>query len=239
MDNNQNNQFNSGFNNDSQNPFVNNNQNDNQSDREYQRKMDDQTRGNTILMTVIGVATLLVALVGATFAYFSATVSNASNQSVSITTATPAALEYKQTKALTLTNAKPGDKVTDGSFTVTNPAGNAVTYTYDLNVMVDDNTFSAATSANQLLLSYTVASSGANVPTLANFGTATDVTDGTTTFKVGTSTPLVSDQKIAPGETHTFTGTLEFVNLNVSQNENQGKSFVAHIDADDVKSVNS
>ncbi len=54
--------------------------------------MDGQNNNNrkhTILLTVIGVATLLVAIVGATFAYFTASVSgNASNDNVSVTTST-------------------------------------------------------------------------------------------------------------------------------------------------------
>ena len=65
-------------------------------------------KGNTALLTVIGVATLLVALVGATFAYFTATLSNESAQSISVTTATPVGLEYEGSSLL-LPNAMPGD----------------------------------------------------------------------------------------------------------------------------------
>ena len=46
-------------------------------------------KGNTILLTVIAVATLLVAVVGATFAYFTASVSgNESAKSVIVNAAT-------------------------------------------------------------------------------------------------------------------------------------------------------
>ena len=38
-------------------------------------------KNNTVLLTVIGIATLLVAVVGATFAYFSAQLSGTENQS--------------------------------------------------------------------------------------------------------------------------------------------------------------
>ena len=62
--------------------------------------MGEKKNSNTVLLTVIGVATLLVALVGATFAYFTATVSqNTANGTVDVTTSTLAALEmtsYKQ-----------------------------------------------------------------------------------------------------------------------------------------------
>lgn len=50
---------------------------------------DNSGRKNTILLTVIGVSTLLVALVGATFAYFTATLSgNPTTDNVNITTDT-------------------------------------------------------------------------------------------------------------------------------------------------------
>lgn len=50
---------------------------------------DNSGRKNTILLTVIGVSTLLVALVGATFAYFTAQLSgNPTNDNVNITTDT-------------------------------------------------------------------------------------------------------------------------------------------------------
>lgn len=61
---------------------------------------EERKSGNTVLLTVIGVATLLVALVGATFAYFTATVSqDTASGTVNVTTSTLAGLEmtsYKQ-----------------------------------------------------------------------------------------------------------------------------------------------
>ncbi len=45
--------------------------------------MEDKKNSNSILLTIIGVATLLIALVGATFAYFSATATSA-DQSIQV-----------------------------------------------------------------------------------------------------------------------------------------------------------
>lgn len=108
--------------------------------------MERNNNGNTVLLTVIGVATLLVALVGATFAYFTATVNNRTAQSVSITTASPMGLVYTGNK-LELLQAVPGDKTGDTGkeFTVQNPTSadgkTAVVQTYDLTFIVDTNTF--------------------------------------------------------------------------------------------------
>ena len=53
---------------------------------------------NTVLLTVIGIATLLVALVGATFAYFTASVNTSGVTAVTVTTT--------QVSGLTLTSGK-------------------------------------------------------------------------------------------------------------------------------------
>lgn len=59
----------------------------------------ERGNGNTVLLTVIGVATLLVALVGATFAYFTASIStDAENGTVNVTTSTLANLEMTSLK---------------------------------------------------------------------------------------------------------------------------------------------
>lgn len=60
--------------------------------------MGEKKNSNTVLLTVIGVATLLVALVGATFAYFTATVSQDTSAKVDVTTSTLAGLEMKSYK---------------------------------------------------------------------------------------------------------------------------------------------
>ena len=116
----------------------------------------ENNNGNTVLLTVIGVATLLVALVGATFAYFTATITNRSTQSVSLSTATPVGLIYEG-HSLQLLNAVPGEETLDpnnhnssgsGLFTVTNPrqsqdktVTNTVDQTYDLSLVVTGNNF--------------------------------------------------------------------------------------------------
>ena len=60
--------------------------------------MGEKKNSNTVLLTVIGVATLLVALVGATFAYFTATVSRDTSAKVDVKTSTLAGLEMKSYK---------------------------------------------------------------------------------------------------------------------------------------------
>lgn len=197
--------------------------------------------GNTVLLTVIGVATLLVALVGATFAYFSASIKNDAQESVIITTSAPVGLEYLG-ETLSLPNAIPGDKK-DGTFTVENPADSSFSQTYDLNLLVDVNEFvkdykanngrtedagDAALLAEQLVITLTGASNGTNTPSVLNSGKF-NLTDSTTPLSEA-ERKIVDDQRIDPGEKHTYSITVDFKELNIPQDANQGKSFQAHIE---------
>jgi len=198
---------------------------------EEELNMEERRNGNTVLLTVIGVATMLVALVGATFAYFTATVNTTSQQTVSVTTKSVTALEYKSNGAISLLNAVPG-RSANSTFTVENK-DTSVAQSYDLTFKVDGNTFNNTNGSNQLLVTITVASTGANTPSLSGW-TNKDYTNG-----VEDDAPIVGDQRINAGEKHTYTVTVNFAELNASQNANQGKSFSAHIEASDPKTLAS
>ena len=223
--------------------------------------MESGKNGNTVLMTVIGVATLLVALVGATFAYFSATVDNQAAQSVTITTATPVALQYtgdvNADEPMAIQNALPGAKDTR-TFTVFNPSTSSVAQTYDLTLKITENEFTDqkgtsdvedGSRTHQLLITITASSSVGDkselqAPTAqtASVDLATgkaqsvsysyNVTNGTKDDIV-----ICDNQKIEIGETITYTIKLEFLDLEISQNANQGKDFAAWIEISDPRSV--
>ena len=189
--------------------------------------------GNTVLLTVIGVATLLVALVGATFAYFTATVSNDQAQSVTVTTATPVGLEYLG-QQLTLDNAIPGN-TDDATFTVKNPSSSTTAQTYDLDLKIDENSFVTTDGADQLEITITAESTGANTPTVSN--SPYNVTDGTSTASAGKSFDVVTGQRVDINETQTYTVTINFKELDKAQDTNQGKTFKAHIEISNPMSV--
>ena len=193
--------------------------------------MEKNGNGNTVLLTVIGVATLLVALVGATFAYFTATVSNSQAQSVTVTTATPVGLEYVGTD-LSLTNAIPGNN-DQATFTVKNPQNSSTAQTYDLDLIIDQNTFNTTDGADQLEVKIT--GSGTTQVNVQN-GTY-NVTDGTTAAKAGSKFDVVTTQRIEPNETQTYTMTITFKELNEAQDANQGKAFKAHVEISNPVSV--
>lgn len=221
--------------------------------------------GNTILLTVIGVATLLVALVGATFAYFSTQIQNDSNQSVGITTAAPAGLSYVG-KQFALTNIVPSDaslEADNGEFVVTNPADSSISQKYDLKLVIDQNDLNNFDGDKQLLLTITsddatVANTAANVVTDAGVtnGVQWDLTNGAdltteqqakataagetskgTVARDSKSYVFVKEATLAPGEHDTYNMTLKFADLGVTQDYNQGKTFRAHVVIENQRSI--
>ena len=66
----------------------------------------ERNNGQTIFLSVIGIATLLVAIIGATFAYFTTTI-NGTDSSATITTAKIGSVGYT-TSSASATNVLPG-----------------------------------------------------------------------------------------------------------------------------------
>ena len=102
---------------------------------------DNSKKGNTILLTVIAIATLLVAIVGATFAYFTASVQgNGDASSIIVKTAEIGNITYKTGNEIRLENALPGDsgKIT---FSISASASSTNAIPYAINWAEVDNNF--------------------------------------------------------------------------------------------------
>ena len=101
---------------------------------------------NVVFLTVLAVATLLTAVVGTTFAYFTATVAgNGTAQATTITTANNLGITFSDGDNISDTNIVPGwQSPRSKTITVTNNGDTAVNYQIDwINV---NNTFSKGTS---------------------------------------------------------------------------------------------
>ena len=112
-----------------------------------------ENRKNTILLTVIAVATLLVAVVGATFAYFTAQGGGTAQTNINVTTSTSSNSSFELGSSLTI-NANQDNfdtkevahQTSTQTGTVTwTPAGGAedddLNFCYSVNLNVTTNTF--------------------------------------------------------------------------------------------------
>ena len=178
---------------------------------------------NKAMVLIIGIATLLIALIGATFAYFTAVVEKTNgDQSVMITTTEIQGITYTASDPIKIENAVPGAFAT-ATFTVTNPNTTA-TASYTLEFVTDSNTFTVSpTDAGdsningQLVLTV----SGGQL-----VGNAThDYTNGDTS-----KWTVASNVELAAGITDEYNVRLDFIEASKNQNANQGKNFVGHFE---------
>lgn len=181
-------------------------------------------KGNRILLTIVAIATLLVAVVGATFAYFTAVLSGQeSATSVKVISGSIGTV-IDGGSVITVANIYPQAAViTTKTFSVkmTNSVPGSTVY-YSAAIVIDENTF----TAGHLKYTFTV--------------DAGSSTNGTKLSAVATQTSIPSSGSIALGTgsfvgdtggevTHTYDFKIYFPDSGGDQNASQGKSLKAHL----------
>lgn len=211
-----------------------------------------ENKKNTILLTVIAVATLLVAVVGATFAYFTASGAQGTTGNVTVSTGTAASSEFGTMNAINLyadasTFAEGGKDVTGSStgtvkWTAPGAAGTVTpsladrTFCYTAALEITANTFvkSAANATNVNELEFTAVKGTETIIDKQSLVTLTtgEAVTGTInipTTKGGTDMKhtLVADAGASVSDSWTITVTLK--NQAFNQNDNAGKQFTGVI----------
>jgi len=207
-----------------------------------------ENKKNTILLTVIAVATLLVAVVGATFAYFTAQGGTGTQANVTVSTGTAASSDFGTFGAINIyadatTFAKNGtDRTgsTSGTVTWTAPGASGTAtpsledrsfcYTAALNITTNTFVYSADNTNKVNELEFTAVKGTETlidkkslVDSDTNKGITNPITIPTTANGSDTKHKLVAEAGAKVSDSWTFTVTLK--NLDLVQNENTGKSF--------------
>lgn len=168
-----------------------------------------ENKGQTIFLSVIGIATLLVAIVGATFAWFSATVQGNENaSSITVRAATIASVLFEEQNTVTAAAALPGWSDTK-NFTVTRPAGSTVNQHYTVSL--------SYTNDGLTDLYCTLTKNG-----VAGVETKIDQNSATLTLDDG-------DFTLPTQEVNTYSLLFHFKETAINQNEQQGKQFAGLI----------
>ena len=209
----------------------------------------NEGKNNTVMLTVIGIATLLIAVVGATFAFFSAQLSGKDT-------------EYK------VVSATIGTKFTSGAeivargifpqeaawatkvFSIESTSSVGVETKYNISLVVDANdvtedaTISStgvaggtikAFSANALSYTLTATESNANAEHPGTMPTTTGqvkIADPTQTINLGQAKVYGNGDTTVKQE---YTLSMFFPRTNEDQNADQGAQFKAHIAISEVK----
>ena len=182
----------------------------------------NDNRGQTIFLSVIGIATLLVAIIGATFAYFTTTMSG-NSADVQATTGTLGKVSYTA-DALNLTSILPGKTSEEKNVTVS-----LGTSDFDVNYVCN-----LEVTGNEVIDMFL---NGDNIDATANdkrlpiVKYATFDTDGTTELTpAGTPQKIkIAEGTLKSGESKTMKYSITFKETGTDQNAQQGMRFNATV----------
>ena len=178
----------------------------------------DDGKGQTIFLSIIGIATLLVAIIGATFAWFSITVTGNENPSdIVITSGTLGQVSFVDGTNIEIDNLMPGNYTTK-TFTVSQTdtqATGKIAYNIVLNVKANTLT----PNANHQFVHSLKSSGNTNGGTLATL----------TSSEVPTKSVVIGSGVIEGYEVHTYEYTIGLNNINEDQNQAQGKQFSGYL----------
>lgn len=180
--------------------------------------MSKGKKENTILLTIVSVATFVVALAGATFAYFTARVSgNDEASSVVVNTAQIGTITFETTNEIKLEDAYPGITSNELEFSVAADDKSTTNVKYALVWDQIDNQF-----VEQSDLVYTLSGSSNNEDSNGLVPNVNEVQVPNTKATIGVGS-------LSPKETHTYRLSVKFKETGSNQNANQGKSFTGKI----------
>ena len=193
-------------------------------------------KSNTILLTVIGIATLLVVVTGATFAYFAAIINgNDQATSIKIQAGNGGTITFGGGEEVTLNNIFPrgttaGNEWVTKNITLTNSAneGSTGTSVYQFTMSVDENSFDFGdTKDGTENMKFTfIRDTGKCV------GTITSPTETSTALTiVGSNGKVIGQGTVNNNVANTIAYTLKvyYDNADYNQQNGQDRSFKFHI----------
>ena len=194
-------------------------------------------KGNTVLLTIIAVATLLVAVIGATFAYFSVTVSGNEGASSVIVKTGMLGITFTDGQEINFQDIKPGDNLSGmgKTFTIVNTGDYEIPFSIRWNVVTNnfgqrEGSDAVGPFAGRSDFLYSLTGTGAGI-------TGTNGVTDEPLMNVGRSgfSPIteLTDIRIPANATRdatqTYTLTFSFENKPTPQDYDQNRSFSAVI----------
>ena len=199
----------------------------------------NDNKGQTIFLSVIGIATLLVAIVGETFAWFSATINtpDSSSNSVIITTASLGTITFKSGTEINAINIYPGWEATK-EVSLTSDAKSTVEIPYYIDLNITENTFAKLGGTyGYIQYYYDVTTSAGGEADAITKDKVVNITAESGKVQLlskmgvlpAAEIPEGSTEKV--GQTHTYIFHFIFPELGSNQNSQQGKSFTGYLSA--------
>lgn len=174
-------------------------------------------KGNMILLTVMSIATLLVAVVGATFAYFGALIKGGNTSPTFEITSGTLSTEYNGSANIDAGFVSTGEIIGSKEISVTGIVTGSNNYKYDISLDITNNTY----SDGELFYTITSTNESSNGSPVASTSEPIAIPTGSNTIAIGTG--------IFAGPTTSGLKHKYVVNImrNASVDESMEKSFNA------------
>ncbi len=160
--------------------------------------MGNNNKGQMILLIIIATATLVVAVAGATFAYFGISMENGKGDTTIEVTSGTISVEYQDNSVIKAGALNPNDSVASKTFTVNGLITGSSNLNYEANLVINNNTYGDGE------LVYTITSTNDN-----NNGTIITSTTEPVAIPTGANTIVLGKGSFAgpitTGATHTYT----------------------------------
>lgn len=160
--------------------------------------MGNNNKGNLVLLTILSVATLLVAVVGATFAYFNVSMNGKDSETTIEVTNGTLSTEYVDNSTFNFNGGVAGTLIASKTFTINGLITGSSNLNYQVDLKIDNNTY----TDGQLV--YAVRSSNDS-----NNGTVIPNNEDRVSIPTGTNTVIVGKGLFAgpipTGAVHTYT----------------------------------
>jgi len=209
-----------------------------------EERQEQRPRGNTVLLTIIAVATLLVAVIGATFAYFSVTVSGNDNASSVIVRTGMLGITFNDGNEINFDRIRPGADLTGmgKTFTIVNTGDYDIPFSIRWNVVTNNfgqrvgaDTEGPAVGVPWLGQSDFVYSltgtgpgiTGTNGVTNARLADIENAGNRTGFINITELTNITIPANATRDSTQTYTLSFNFPDTNAPQNYDQDRTFSA------------
>ena len=178
-------------------------------------KENKKNNRRIFLMLIITSVSLVVAIVAASYAYFTATVTNRNNVTSTDVTTARLELEFTDGPEVTLDEAIPGAYL-EKTFKVKNVGSGDAAYDVYLSDLINN-----ASDKSDFVYTLTSNDGGYNVSTQTQIPSA--------------PSKIVSNQVIAAGDEHNYTLRIDFLETNDNQDDNKGKTISGIIRINEVQ----
>ena len=197
------------------------------------KKKNNLLKKGNITKIVVTIVLLLLISIGASFAYFTASITGSEDSTTITVSGGTMNITYSGGDGITVSNIVPrglaaSATTTDAwvtkSFTVTGNNTTAIVMKYKVTLEVETNTFTAGA------LEYKMTATGSNGTTMDAVTTFTDIANKSIVLGNGQFSGATGGDKA-----HNYVLYIYFLNTNGDQNANQGKSFTGYLKTEAVK----